>query len=60
MPGLLPKRRTRQEIARAEVTLLQRHDEYFQAWLRNAEAKLKPGTHAETPRSPRRKAKTKR
>jgi hypothetical protein len=37
MAGLLPKRRMRQEIGRTETRLLQKHDAYFEAWLRNAE-----------------------
>lgn len=35
MAGLVPKRRTRQEIDLANNLLLQRHSEYLQAWLKS-------------------------
>ena len=36
MRGLLPKRRTHQEIERADDLLLRKHDAYFQTWLKKA------------------------
>ena len=38
MAGLLSKRRTQQEIQRADLTLLKKHDAYLEAWVR-AESK---------------------
>jgi hypothetical protein len=33
MAGLLPKKRSPEEIERADTLLLKKHDAYFQAWL---------------------------
>jgi hypothetical protein len=41
MAGLLPKRRTPQEIERADTLLLRKHDAYFEAWIRRAKQDAK-------------------
>jgi hypothetical protein len=37
MPGLIPKRRSRQEIERADDRLLRKHKEYLEAWVKSSE-----------------------
>jgi hypothetical protein len=34
MPGLIPKRRSREEIERADELLLRKHKEYLQEWMK--------------------------
>lgn len=63
MAEILPKRRTRSEIERADTQLLLKHDEYFQAWvkknIRENDSKYGPSktAHGHKPSQPTRKAR---